>query len=588
VSAIDPAPSLQQLHERARRLLMRAQEYLDELAGDELPGQGVEPVKRALTKLDQLLAEGSQTVRAEIQAAGAPLPESSDGARVHAILEITRALSHVMEVDPLLELIMDLVIEHSKAERGFVVLFDAGDEWQIRAARNIDHTTIPEAEREISRSIIERIRRDGEALVVPNALEHSQFGMQESVLALHILSVLAAPISAQGKPQGVVYLESRSVESLFNADDLAFLKVFSAQAGIALQNARAYEEARRAERRLQDENLRLRAELARRHGFQGIIGRSPRMRDVYALIERIAPTPVSVLIRGENGTGKERVARVIHYNSPRGRGPFVSVNCAAIPETLIESELFGIEKGTATGVGERPGKFEVAHGGTLFLDEVGDMSLVTQAKLLRVLQEREIERVGGRKPVPVDVRIIAATNTDLDAAIREKRFREDLYYRLNVVTVTLPPLRERVEDIPLLAIHFLEELGKEFELPGRRLSPEALDRLAAYSWPGNVRELENVISRALVLCDSDDIGVEVLPVEVQRSGGGAVAPLALRGATLENLERAALVQALERNGWVQTRAAVDLGLSERNLRYKMRKFGIRRPGGGPVVERPPA
>jgi len=564
--------------------LERAREYLDELVGGEVSGEGIEPVRLAISKVDQLLAEGSASIDDRSAAPAPTAPAATGEGRVQTILEITRALSHVREVDALFELIMDLVIQHSKAERGFLVLSEPGESLRIRAARNIDHETIREAEREISQSIIDRVLEAGSPLLVPNALADQTLGLQESVVSLGILSVLCAPIVINGKVQGIVYLESRSVQDLFNDDDLAFIHLFCEQSAVALENARAHQEARDAEARLAAENKQLRTELAQRHSYQGIIGRSPRMQAVYELVERVAPTPVSVLIRGENGTGKEKVARVVHYNSPRAEGPFVTVNCAAIPETLIESELFGIEKGTATGVEARPGKFQVADGGTLFLDEIGDMSLVTQAKLLRVLQEREIERVGGRKPIHVDVRIIAATNADLEEAIEDKRFREDLYYRLNVVTVHLPALRQRTEDIPLLVTHFIERLGKELNMPGRRLAPDAVDCLCRYSWPGNVRELENAISRGLVMCDGDEIGVPFLPEKIRDSGGPDVRKLQIGEASLEDVERAALLETLQKHGWVQTRAAEALGLSERKLRYRMKKLGIRRPNGRTEAE----
>ncbi len=572
------ASSLRNLLEEAQRLLGAATEDLDRRAGGR-PEEDVEPVRKVLSRVGRLLGEGAASLAAAAETAVSATAREAAQRQIQAVLEITRSLAHVREVDALFELIMDLVIQHSKAERGFLVIAEPGEETRFRAARNIDHETIHEAEREISRSVIDQVLSSGEPLLVRNALADQSLGLQESVVSLGILSVLAAPITLHGKVQGVVYLESRSVQGLFNEEDLAFLRLFCEQSALALENARAYEQAREAETRLAEENRQLRTELVQRHSYQGIIGRSPRMQSVYQLMERVAVTPISVLVRGENGTGKEKVARVIHYNSPRANGPFVTVNCAAIPETLIESELFGIEKGTATGVDARPGKFQVADGGTLFLDEIGDMSLVTQAKLLRVLQEREIERVGGRKSIRVDVRIIAATNTDLENAIREKRFREDLYYRLNVVSVILPALRDRAEDIPLLIAHFLERLGEELGMPHKCLSGEAVDCLCRYSWPGNVRELENVISRCLVLSDDPEIGVDLLPAKIREAGLGDGPRMRVGEATLVDLERAALCDALEKHGWVQTRAASALGLSERKLRYRMKKLGIRRPDG---------
>jgi transcriptional regulator with GAF, ATPase, and Fis domain len=580
MAADEVGKALRELHDRARRLVRRAQEYVGDVGEDPLDAEALEPVRLALGKLDQLLTDGASSVQAELARVPAGSSGSPSEGRATTILGIAKTLSHVLDVDALYELIMDLVIEHSKAERGFLFLADAKEALAIRAARHVDQATIVEADREFSQSIIDRVLASGEPLHVPNALDDSSLRLKESVAALRILSVLCVPILLEARVYGVVYLESRSVKGLFTADDLAFVTAFCEQAALALESARAVQEARDAERVLIEENARLRAEVASRNSFEGVVGRSRRMQEVYSLVERVGPKPVSVLIRGENGTGKELIARVMHYQSPRAEKPFVSVNCAALPESLIESELFGIEKGTATGVDARGGKFEQAHGGTLFLDEVGDMSLMVQAKLLRVLQERAFERVGGRKTISVDVRIIAATNVDLERAIADKRFREDLYYRLNVVPVWLPALRDRTEDIPLLAQHFLIRLGEEFGSPGRRLTTDTLDALCRYEWPGNVRQLENVISRALVLSSGEEIGVDLLPPEVRASSEGGAAGLSIENTTLEDLELAAVMQALEKHDWIQTRAAGELGISERNLRYKMKKFGIQRRRGG--------
>lgn len=572
--------ALRELHDRARRLVRRAQEYLGDVGDEGVDAEVVEPVSLALGKLDQLLTEGAASIQADLASAPTTGGDGGTNARAATVLQITKTLSHVLEVDALYELIMDLVIEHSKAERGFLFLADEEKALAIRAARHVDQATIVEAEREFSQSIIDRVLASGEPLHVPNALDDSSLRLKESVAALRILSVLCVPILLDERVYGVVYLESRSVKGLFTGDDLAFVTAFCEQAALALESARAVQEARAAERLLSEENARLRAEVASRSSFEGVVGRSRRMQEVYAMVERVGPKPVSVLIRGENGTGKELIAKVMHYQSPRAEKPFVSVNCAALPESLIESELFGIEKGTATGVDARGGKFEQANGGTLFLDEVGDMSLMVQAKLLRVLQEKAFERVGGRKTISVDVRIIAATNVDLETAIAEKRFREDLYYRLNVVPVWLPALRDRPEDVPLLAQHFIGKLGDELGSPGRRLTPDTLDALCRYEWPGNVRQLENVVSRALVLATEEEIGVDLLPPEVRDAAANGSGGLSLENTTLEDLELAAMLQALEKHDWIQTRAAGELGISERNLRYKMKKFGIQRRRGG--------
>jgi two-component system NtrC family response regulator len=327
-------------------------------------------------------------------------------------------------------------------------------------------------------------------------------------------------------------------------------------------------------RRLLSENRDLRDALERTHRIEGIIGESGRMIEVLSLVRRVAPSEATVLIRGESGTGKELIAKAIHYAGPRASAPLIRVNCAALPETLLESELFGHEKGAFTGaVAARKGRFESADGGTLFLDEIGDLSLPLQAKLLRVLQEREFERLGSSKPIRVDVRIIAATHRNLEALVKAGQFREDLYYRLNVVTVVLPPLRERREDLPLLMDHFLRVFAEKNRKAIRGLTSEAREALLRYDYPGNVRELENIIERAVVLTRDDVIGEADLPLSTQgleeAESGQASLP-----AAVEGVERRMIRGALVRAGGVQTRAAEMLGLSERALRYKLKKYGL--------------
>ncbi|GAB4237859.1 MAG: sigma-54 dependent transcriptional regulator [Acidobacteriota bacterium] len=327
------------------------------------------------------------------------------------------------------------------------------------------------------------------------------------------------------------------------------------------------------------ENRRLTEAVSDRFQFEGILGVSPKFREVIEKAKQLARVDVTVLLWGESGTGKELVARAIHFNSARARRPFVVVNCAAIPEDLLESELFGYRKGAFTGaVQDKKGKFEAAHTGTIFLDEIGELALAAQAKLLRVLQEREIDVVGDPRPRPVDVRVIAATNRNLEELMRAGRFREDLYYRLAVAALRLPPLRERREDIPLLANHFLEQCSRRMDRPFR-LSPDALKALQAYSWPGNIRELQNVIEQAAVFAGEDVITAAALPATVQLRGGNQLAKLRLElpdePISLEEIERELLLAALVKHGWNQTRAARYLGITRNTLVYRMQKFGIR-------------
>ncbi len=342
--------------------------------------------------------------------------------------------------------------------------------------------------------------------------------------------------------------------------------------------------------RLLVENRELRERLRGRYRLEGIVAESGKMQEVLSVVHRVAASTATVLIRGESGTGKELIAQAIHYQSPRAEGHLVKVNCAALPETLLESELFGYVRGAFTGaVADKPGRFEAAHGGTIFLDEIGDISGAVQAKLLRVLQEREFERVGSNRPVKVDVRVVAATNQDLEAAVREKRFREDLYFRLNVVPIHIPPLRERREDILPLVETFLKKYAAENKKPIRGLTREARHALLTYDYPGNVRELENAVERAVVLARADVIDVEDLPLALQGAADVAAAqpgPDSLP-ARVEALERQLIEEALSRAGGVQTRAAELLGIGERALRYKLRKLGLKGDGGG-QADPPPA
>jgi DNA-binding NtrC family response regulator len=317
------------------------------------------------------------------------------------------------------------------------------------------------------------------------------------------------------------------------------------------------------------------------HGFEGMMGRHPEMIRIFQLVTQIAPTPTTVLITGESGTGKELVARAIHNQSPRRAQPFVAVNVAAIPDTLIESELFGHEKGAFTGAHARKlGKFELAQGGTLFLDEIGSLRLDLQAKLLRALQQREIERLGGIRPVPVDARVVAATNVNLKAAVRERMFREDLFYRLNVVPIQLPPLRERREDLPILVEHFVRKIARECSRDVRGVSAGALEVLTRYDWPGNVRELENVIHRAVVLATGPVVQLQDVPIDVAMPETGSRLTedtgLPLRVAC-EQFERQYVLRVLERVGWNVSRAARLLGVHRNTILVKLSGWGVKRP-----------
>ena len=336
------------------------------------------------------------------------------------------------------------------------------------------------------------------------------------------------------------------------------------------------------------ENIYLRKELEAKYGFDNIIGSSPKMQAVYKLIRKVAPTDSTVLIRGESGTGKELIARAIHFNSPRKQKPFVPVDCGVLASELLESELFGHVKGSFTGaIVTKPGLFEIADGGSIFLDEIGDTNPNFQSKLLRVIQEREFTPVGGVKPKKADLRFIVATNKDLEKLVEEKQFREDLFYRLNVVSITIPPLREKKDDIPLLAYHFLRKYAKEMNKNIKSISVDAMNMLIAYTWPGNIRQLENVIERGIVMAEGDTITTEHLPFVVRAEIAHPDTPIPksseelkgikkqVRESAVESIEKSFLLDALTRNDWNITKSAKDVGMQRSNFQALMRKYKIR-------------
>ena len=329
-------------------------------------------------------------------------------------------------------------------------------------------------------------------------------------------------------------------------------------------------------RRLEDENLSLRSQLDRRFGLEAIIGQTPAMEELFQLIRQVAPTRATALIQGESGTGKELVAHAIHNLSPRARSPFIAVHCAALPQNLLESEMFGHEKGSFTGALERRrGRFELAEGGTLFLDEISEIEPSLQVKLLRVLEERKFERVGGQETLEADIRLVTATNSDLARLVQENKFRKDLFYRLNVLTITIPPLRERRDDIPLLVKHFIAEFSRENSRKIDDISSDAMAALMAADWPGNVRELKNVIERMVVLCHGSKLSLRDLPPAL-RAGGNAlpISGIAATASSIKESNRRMIIAALERNGNSRTLAARELGISRRTLHRKLREFGL--------------
>ena len=398
------------------------------------------------------------------------------------------------------------------------------------------------------------------------------------------LPFIAAPIQVGGALQGVLAVQPDAPDDGLLEERARFVEMVANLIG---QSVRLSQEVERERKALSEERDTLRRTVRQKHGFDNLVGHSAPMRRIFEQIRMVAKWPTTVLIRGETGTGKELIANAIHYNSPRARGPYLRLNCASLPENLLESELFGHEKGAFTGaVAARKGRFEAADGGTLFLDEIGEISPAFQAKLLRVLQEGELERVGGSRTIKVDVRLIAATHRDLEAAVETGDFREDLYYRLNVMPILPPPLRERMEDLPEIARFLLERLGGIQSRP-LTLSAAAHRRLAQHSWPGNVRELENCLERAAVMSMDGEIDADLIRIDKPRGNGARPVPAAQAAAAgvvaaadgdvdpgAEQNERQRVIAALEQAGWVQARAARLLGMTPRQIAYRIQTLNI--------------
>jgi len=423
----------------------------------------------------------------------------------------------------------------------------------------------------------------GQIINVKDAHEDPRFNKEVDVrTGYRTRSMLTVPLrNHEGEVIGAFQALNKK-EGVFTTNDEEIAKALAAHAAIAIETAQLIEELRQHRDQLLEENTQLWQEVERKFSTQSILGTSVKVQHIVRLIEQLRDSAVNVLITGESGTGKELVARAIHYNSTRARRPLVALNCAALPDSLMESELFGIEKGVATGVEGRIGKFEAADGGTLFLDEVGDLGLTAQAKILRVLQEHVIERLGGRKEIPVDVRILTATNKNLETEIKKGTFREDLYYRLKVIHIPMPPLRESREDIPLLANSFLAVYCREMKKETKKLTPGALRCLMAYPWPGNVRELENEMKRAVVLSERKVVTEEEFSEAVRNGGGkGGLAQFLSAGSLKEivtALEKRLIAEALQARRQNQQQAAKVLGLSRQGLIKKMKRYGIETRG----------
>jgi len=481
-------------------------------------------------------------------------------ADLQALLELSTTVHEPRDEARLAARILELLRAVLPAERGTVLLCEPGTEETVTAAA-WDQRTSSDTPFPVSTTLVSRVLEGKVGCLYSDVSEDARLGEAESLRGTVVRSVLCAPLPSQAGPLGLLYFDASS-SLAFDEHHLDLLTAAATLSAHGLASARHLA-------RLERENLRLREA----HLEHGIVGESAAMQRLFRFISRAAPVDSTVLLRGESGTGKEVAARALHKASARANGPFVAINCATLSETLLESELFGHEKGAFTGaVARKEGKLELAQGGTLFLDEVGEIPVALQARLLRVLQEREFQRVGGTRSLRADVRLIAATNRDLESALREGRFREDLFYRLNVISFTLPPLRERRDDIPLLARHFARLHGENLRRRAVSLSPTALHALESYDWPGNIRQLGNVIERALVLGVDELLQPEDLPDEVLEGGG---APASDFQATLTSTKKKSILEAMEKAEGNYREAAALLGIHVNSLHRLIRNLGLK-------------
>jgi transcriptional regulator with GAF, ATPase, and Fis domain len=476
------------------------------------------------------------------------------------LYEFSLRLLENYDLGGLLEELMDAVIAISNADKGFLVLMEGG-ELQVKVARNIKRENIVDAVKQLSDSIIAKVVRTRKPLIISDALHDDEFQSSLSVINLRLSSVMCVPLLERGNLLGVLYVGNDSVIELFDESRLDVLTIFAAQASLIIRNALLLNELKLDNRLLSERLEQLR--------FGSIIGSSPAMMELFKKVEKVATTDISVLITGETGTGKELIAREVHQRSSRAKGPFITINCGAIPENLLESELFGHVKGSFTGaVATRPGKFHAADGGTLFLDEIGEMPLPLQVKILRALQEKVVVRVGDTRPEHVDIRIIAATNREIEEEVRAGRFREDLFYRLNVVNLHLPPLRDRGEDVVVIAKYLLHRFADEYGGKIKGFTPNAIIALRRYAWPGNIRELENRLKKGVVLADKALLGPEDLDLHE-----GNLPPILPLGDAIEQYRRSYINEILELNRGNRTKTARDLGVDPRTIFRHLEKEG---------------
>jgi transcriptional regulator with GAF, ATPase, and Fis domain len=490
------------------------------------------------------------------------------------LFEFSQKLMNNYDLPTLLDALLDVVIQVSNADKGFIVLLESGEP-VVKVARNLRRETISDAVRHLSDSIIRRVVETRQPLIISDALNDTSFRNSLSVMNLRLSSVMCVPMLERGNLIGIIYLGNDNVAQLFDQAALEILTIFTAQASLVIRNALLVNELQLDNQSLQERIERIR--------FGEILGSSPAIQEVFRKVQRVASTDITVLVTGETGTGKELIARELHNRSARAKGPFVSVNCGAIPENLLESELFGHVRGAFTGaVANKAGRFQTANKGTLFLDEIGEMPVSLQVKILRALQEHVVTRVGDTSPEAVDIRIIAASNRDLEAETHVGRFREDLYYRLNVVHLHLPPLRDRGDDIIVLARYMLSRYAPEYSSKVRGFTPNAIVAIKRYRWPGNIRELENRIKKAVVLADKAMLGPEDLGIDPDEIP--SILPLA---EARERWQRSYINEVLGLNGGNRTKTARDLGVDPRTIfRHLEKEEGGPGSDGAPSSDEP--
>jgi Nif-specific regulatory protein len=491
------------------------------------------------------------------------------------LLEISQTLGSTLNPRAALTRVLEILEDRHGAVSGSVALLsDGGGEIAIEASTGLSGDVARRTKYRVGEGIVGRVVETGKPVVVPQVSQEPLFLDRTGVVrkSRSEMTFICVPVVVNDRTAGALSLTLPYRRERVYDQEVKYLGIVGSMIGQALRVHRLAEAERQ---RLLEENTKLRQELRERYDLSNLVGNSRAMQQVYEQVAQVAGSPTTVLIRGESGTGKELVAHAIHYNSPRAEKPFIKVSCGALPESLIESELFGYEPGAFTDArAQKKGRFELAHGGTLFLDEVGELSRSTQVKLLRVLQEREFERLGGVRVIKVDVRLVAATNKDLEAAVQQGQFREDLYYRLNVFSIFMPPLRDRRPDILLLADHFVEKYAAAHGKDVRRIATTAIDMLMSYHWPGNVRELENCIERAVLVCDGGVVHAHHLPPTLQTAEVSGTLPRRSLAKAVESYEKDLIVDALKSARGNRAKAARLLDSTERILGYKVLKYGI--------------